>query len=642
MASRELGRSLSREGEAGASYVGARARSIGISLNFLVAVSIVIFVTAVTLFGGLKEHQRGFRAAVRESVVWAVFQGRVEVKQFIDALVLASSGREGATLDDVLVRYDVLYGRAASFKEGTFAEHARQFPEIERISGAVQSAIMGLAPLVDDLASDRERLSAALPTLLAAARQIDVQAGLLAAAAKASSNTAAVADRQQVSDLYAKMSAAIIALIAVIGLIVVLQGLQLRQIARAGREMEILSARNARAAEAAEAGTRAKSAFLASMSHEIRTPLNGIIGMAEILAASQPTAEQAEQLSLIRQSGSHLLEVINDILDFSKVELGVVEIEATDFSLVEMLSTVRAVVLPRIEDKHLILRIDVPDVIMRGDPARLRQVLVNLVGNAVKFTDKGGIRIGAARAPDGFVRFEVEDSGIGIAREALPLLFREFSQVEDGLARRYEGTGLGLAICKRLVEAMGGRIGVDSVAGLGSRFWLEVPAGELHERTETEPATPPRPGKTSRAFAGHVLVVEDNATNQLVTCAMLRLLGVTASVAENGQVALDMLTKGERFDLALMDMQMPVLDGLSTAREIRERGMNLPLVGLSADVLVSDRRACLDAGMDDFVSKPITLDRLADALAPWLHSKPDVGLSEAQAIRGVPPGEAAA
>ena len=243
MASRDIGRSLSRVGEAGGSYPSARAGRIGISLNLLVVVSIVIFITAVTLFGGLREHQRGFRAAVRESVVWAVFQGRIEVKQFIEALVLASSGREGATLDDVLLRYDVLYGRAASFREGTFAEHARQFPEIERIAGAVETAIMGLAPLVDDMASDRERLSAALPILLAAAQQIDAQAGLLAAAAKASSNAAAVADRQQVSDLYAKMSTAVIALIAVIGLIVVLQGLQLRQIARAGREMEITLSR---------------------------------------------------------------------------------------------------------------------------------------------------------------------------------------------------------------------------------------------------------------------------------------------------------------------------------------------------------------------------------------------------------------
>ena len=235
----------------------------------------------------------------------------------------------------------------------------------------------------------------------------------------------------------------------------------------------------------------------------------------------------------------------------------------------------------------------------------------------------------------------MEDTGIGIAGEALPQLFREFSQVENGLARRYEGTGLGLAISKRLVEAMGGRIGVDSVAGLGSRFWLEIPAGELHERTGTAPGMP-SPGKTARAFAGHVLVVEDNATNQLVTCAMLRLLGVTSSVAENGQVALDMLAKGECFDLALMDMQMPVLDGLSTAREIRARGLNLPLVGLSAAALVSDRRACLDAGMDDFISKPVTVDRLADALAPWLHTKSDVGHSEAEALREVPPSEAAA
>jgi signal transduction histidine kinase len=597
---------------------GRGAGGIGTSLNLLVLVSIVVFAIALTLFGDLRERQRGFRAAVRESVVWAVFQGRVEAKEFIDALVLAGSGSDNASLDNVLVRYDVLYSRAGFFAEGTFADHARQYGETGELARAIRTAIVDLAPRVDAVAGDPERLRAALPELLVAARQIDVLAGRLATAAKASSNAAAVADRERVGTLYAKMAVSIVALIAVIGLIVVLQGLQLRQIARAGRELEALSERNARAAEAAEAGTRAKSAFLAAMSHEIRTPLNGIIGMAEILSASRLTPEQAEQLSLLRRSGDHLLDVINDVLDFSKVESGVVEIEAIDFALAEVVQTVRAVVLPRVEEKRLALEVEVPDITVRCDPARLRQVLVNLVGNAVKFTETGRVRVAAAHRGDGLIRFEVEDTGIGIPSEALPLLFREFSQVENGLARRFDGSGLGLAICKRLVEAMGGQIGVDSVAGLGSRFWFEIPGGACGP---ARPALPPV--RRISSFAGHVLVVEDNSTNQMVVCTMLRGLGVTSAVAENGQVALDMLAAGQRFDLAFIDMQMPVLDGPATAREMRARGLYLPLVGLSANVLVSDRQACIDAGMDGFVSKPVTIERIVEALEPWLPAAPD-------------------
>jgi signal transduction histidine kinase/ActR/RegA family two-component response regulator len=591
------------------------ARRIGKSINLLILVSTVVFVVAMTMFGGLRERQRGMRAAARESVVWAVFQGRVEVKDFIEAIVLAMSGQPGSGLDEVLTRYDVLYSRAAFFEQGTYAVHASQYADLRSISTSVHDAVVDLAPRIDAVAGQPQRLQALLPDLLAAARKIDDQVARLVAAAKVSSNIASVSDREAVRDLYQRTAMAVVALMAVIGLIVVLQRIQLRQIAGAGRQMEILSERNARAAEAAEAGTRAKSAFLAAMSHEIRTPLNGIIGMTEILARGPLSGEQAEQVAVIGQSGGLLLEIISDILDFSKVESGRVEIEVRDFPLVGVLETVRSVMLPRLTEKGLALEIDVPDLVIQNDPSRLRQILVNLVGNAVKFTPRGGIRLSAARRPGNRVRFEVEDTGIGIAPEALPLLFREFSQVENGLARRFEGSGLGLAICKRLVEAMGGEIGVDSVVGLGSRFWFEIPGGNVHA-PEGDPVAADR-DPVARSYAGRVLVVEDNATNQLVTCAILRQLGLESAVVGDGAAALDMVGR-ERFDLVLIDMQMPVLDGPSTARAMRGRGLVLPIVGLSANVLVSDRQICLDAGMNDFLSKPVTIDKLAAALDPWL------------------------
>jgi signal transduction histidine kinase/ActR/RegA family two-component response regulator len=591
---------------------GSPGRGIGISINLLIIVSIVVFVAAFTMFSGLKERQRGLSAQARENVVWSAFQGRIEVKDLIESLVLAMEGQR--SLDDVLTRYDVLYSRADFFKEGTYALLASRFDDLQDASEQAHGAIMALAPRIDAVAGDPERLRALLPELLASAREIDAQAGRLATAAKASSNAASVADRADVRDLYQRSAMAVVALVAAIVLIVVLQSIQVRQIAQAGRQMEILSERNARAAEAAEAGTRAKSAFLAAMSHEIRTPLNGIIGMTEMLSRGRLSIEQAEQVSVIRQSGALLLEIISDILDFSKVESGCVEIEVRELALAEVAQTVRAVMLPRLHEKPVALEVEVPDIIVQGDPARLRQVLVNLVGNAVKFTARGRVRLTAVCRLDGMLRFEVQDTGIGIAEDALALLFREFSQVDDGLSRRFEGTGLGLAISKRLVEAMGGRIGVDSVPGLGSRFWFEIPAGEPRPRGAM-PAPPPR--QAARALAGHVLVVEDNPTNQLVTCAMLRQLGLSSAVAGDGQAGLDLLAR-QAFDLVLVDMQMPVLDGPGTARAIRARGLDLPVVGLSANVLVSDRQICLDAGMNDFLSKPITIEKLAAALEVWL------------------------
>jgi two-component system, sensor histidine kinase len=583
-----------------------RGVALAASINLLILVSIVVSVTAITLFGGLKERQRGISAAARESVVWGVFQGRIEVKDFIEAIVLAMASASDAALEEVVIRYDVLYSRADLFVEGTVAEHTASFAETDALAREIHASIMTLAPSMDRVAGDPSAMRAELPGLLVAARGIDEMARQLATAAKTTSNLAAVADRKEVSDLYAKMAAAVLALVAVIALIVILQGIHLRQIARA--------------AEAAEAGTRAKSAFLAAMSHEIRTPLNGIVGMSEILDRSGLSADQAGHLAVIRQSGALLLDVINDILDFSKVESGRAEIAPREFTLSELAQSLRAVFLPRMAAKGLDFSVDMPDVSLTSDPARIRQILVNLVGNALKFTGSGSVRVLARQTGEGLMRFEVRDTGIGIAADAMPQLFQEFSQIESGLARRYEGTGLGLAICKRLAEALGGRIAVESQPGRGSLFWFELPCAPIVARPQRRPAhSPVEAGPTPR-FRGHALVVEDNPTNQLVTCGMLKHLGLRSTVAENGRSALDMLATQE-FDLALIDMQMPVLDGLATAREIRARGLQLPLIGLSANVLVSDRQDCFDAGMDDFLSKPVTLERMAESLQLWLHPK---------------------
>jgi PAS domain S-box-containing protein len=381
------------------------------------------------------------------------------------------------------------------------------------------------------------------------------------------------------------------------------------------------------ARDAADRANRTKSAFLANMSHEIRTPMNAIIGLTHLLRRADPTPQQAQRLEKIDVAANHLLSVINDVLDLSKIEAGKLEIEHEDFELGAVLDHVRSLVSDAAQAKGLVIEIDYQSVPLWlcGDPTRLRQALLNYVSNAVKFTERGRIVLRAVllgeEGDELRVRFEVEDTGIGIGADKLATLFQAFEQADTSTTRQYCGTGLGLAITKRLAMLMGGAAGVRSTPGQGSTFWLTTVLRRGHrivpgpmERSALAEAE-----LRHESAGARLLLAEDDPINQEVALELLHAAGMTVEVARNGHQAVEMAARN-RYDLILMHMQMPLLNGLDSARAIRRLPSHLttPIVAMTANAFNEDRRACQDAGMNDFIAKPVNpadLYRLPSPLA---------------------------
>lgn len=578
----------------------------------LIATATLLLISLASAFTYLSMRQNGLHNSIREDALWAVYQldreGRA-MSQQIDRLI-ARPAIGQAEVEELVLRYDILYSRLAVLGNAQYQDfyiRHRNFAHAQRV---VRTIVWDLQPFFDGLATVPvldpkllSRLALQFEEFTKVTEELLVDTNSSVAALRADSRT-------EVMHLQYLAAAIVLALGLTLSMLVVTLMRQLRCMRVARQQLQVTADELSDAYQAAEAGNRAKSDFMATMSHEIRTPLNAILGIADLLSDSPLSPEDRKNVRIITQSGQGLLEIINEILDFAKIEHGDFDAESVPFDAALLVRDVLDLVKPRADERKIGLEMKASGLSGEGwylgDPARLRRVLLNLVSNAVKFTERGFVEVSVAEVDGKALSFMVVDTGIGIPASARSRLFCPFSQVDGTISRRYGGTGLGLAICKKVVEGLGGSIGVTSTEGVGSCFWFEIPATPC-------PGLAEKPAAPERIVRRRLLVVEDNAINREVAGKFLARLGQHVTMASNGAEGVRLASESA-FDLILMDMQMPVMDGIEATRAIRATGNTVPIVALTANASEDDLARCIEAGMNGFEAKPVSMARLAGLL----------------------------
>ncbi|RDB42835.1 response regulator [Halomonas sp. DQ26W] len=577
------------------------------------AMAALLFFTAALVVVGLAAwRQEGLYQNVGVDTSWHAYKLDRDIVQLRSELARRSGS--GQSLDTLRLRFELLYSRLNQLRRADLGELFDYSPAAHRLIPEVVDMMDGFDAMLHQFdrldEPARHALDARLEYLSANAEQLVIAInGYLA--------EAATRDREVLQTLYVLLLALILAMSLAGLLVAVFLVREARDNAAARRSLETLSRELQASARQAESASRAKSEFLATVSHEIRTPLNGVIGMSDLLMDQPLDIRSREYVGTLHASAGRLLGLINDILDFSKIESGKLELEHRPIPLAKLVDDACRLFAPRAEAKGLKLESrlspTLPALLM-GDPVRLRQVLLNLLANAIKFTERGEVVIEAEETDSGRLSLAVCDTGPGIAEEQQQRLFEPFRQGDASTARRYGGTGLGLAICRRLTDAMGGEIGMDSQPGKGSRFWIELPlepAKAEPEAQRDESSALMRP-----SFDGNVLLVEDNPVNQQVGVAMLERFDCRVQVVASGQEALAAVAS-QTFDIIFMDVQMPDMDGLETVSRVRAKGgwcRRVPIVAMTAGGPGAERVRCLDAGMNDYLTKPLLSSELTACL----------------------------
>lgn len=665
--------SLADQGIAASGVAGSGNAPARWPLWLGMAISILCLLASIGIGGTILHNQVSLEDRTRDDAVWSIYKldrEAVSLSSSIARFRVAGPADRASIWNEVLQNYELLYSRTYIFRRGDFQRHLMTLPAVPLLADELMSQIEyldlrlkkwrhgpvfeGSGPVqgaqADDAFPDNdaaqrsqvlgpEGREAAEFQHLSDALADTTQTLLLRVRARLAEE---LAHERQSRDSLVQLMLLLLALMLLATLMVCRQvWLQARGREQARQQMLAMSSALKHEAARAEQASRAKSEFLATMSHEIRTPLNGVIGMSELLLAEPLQSSAHRYASSLRDSGEVLMGLVDDVLDFSKIEAGKLSVERRPFELHTAIDGVIDLLLPQMDSTRIVFddrrSAQLPEQVM-GDSVRLRQVLLNLLSNAFKFTEQGRVCLLVEALPAGRVRFEVDDTGIGVSEEQAAQLFEPFTQGDASTARRFGGTGLGLSISRRLVELMGGRLGLKHRPGKGACFWFELPLPRA--AALKRPAFTSAPLPLSRGE--HVLVVDDNHINREVAHSMLSGLGYTVTTVDSGEAALAWYARQRDTVLVLLDLRMPGLDGFAVARRWRamehsDRRAPSLIVAMTANVAAGERARCLSAGMNDFLSKPIRRQQLASMLARWQSGSQDLGEWRVNALASTQP-----